>query len=92
MTARRLWAVPLVVLAAIQLYANAASMAPVLLALVQKGAAAGTALAFMMAVTGVSLPETILLRRVLKPQLIAVFIGTVTIAIILTGYLFNTIF
>jgi uncharacterized membrane protein YraQ (UPF0718 family) len=86
------WAVPLVVLAAIPLYANAASMAPVLLALVQKGAALGTALAFMMAVTGVSFPETILLRRVLKPQLIAVFIGTVTVAIILTGYLFNAIF
>jgi uncharacterized membrane protein YraQ (UPF0718 family) len=48
-------------------------------------------LAFMMAVIGLSLPETIILRRVLKPQLIAVFIGVVALAIILTGYLFNTI-
>ncbi|MFO1371877.1 MAG: permease [Candidatus Competibacteraceae bacterium] len=85
------WAVPLVVLAALPLYSNAAGMAPILLALVEKGAALGTALAFMMAVVGVSLPETILLRRVLKPQLIALFIGIVTVAIIITGYLFNLI-
>jgi uncharacterized membrane protein YraQ (UPF0718 family) len=85
------WAVPLVVLMALPLYSNAAGMAPILLALVEKGAALGTALAFMMAVVGVSLPETILLRRVLKPQLIAIFIGIVTVAIIITGYLFNLI-
>jgi uncharacterized membrane protein YraQ (UPF0718 family) len=85
------WSVPLVVLAALPLYANAAGMAPVLQALVEKGAALGTALAFMMAVVGVSLPETILLRRVLKPQLIAVFVGVVTVAIIVTGYLFNAV-
>ncbi len=85
------WSVPLVVLAALPLYSNAAAMAPVLQALVEKGAALGTALAFMMAVVGVSLPETILLRRVLKPQLIAVFVGLVTLAIIVTGYLFNAI-
>ena len=85
------WSVPLVVLAALPLYSNAAGMAPVLQALVEKGAALGTALAFMMAVVGVSLPETILLRRVLKPQLIAVFIGVVTVAIIVTGYLFNVV-
>lgn len=85
------WSVPLVVLAALPLYSNAAAMAPVLQALVEKGAALGTALAFMMAVVGVSLPETILLRRVLKPQLIGVFVGVVTLAIIVTGYLFNAI-
>ncbi len=85
------WSVPLVVLAALPLYSNAAGMAPVLQALVEKGAALGTALAFMMAVVGVSLPETILLRRVLKPRLIAVFVGVVTVAIIVTGYLFNAI-
>jgi uncharacterized membrane protein YraQ (UPF0718 family) len=85
------WSVPVVVLAALPLYSNAAGMAPVLQALVEKGAALGTALAFMMAVVGVSLPETILLRRVLKPQLIAVFIGVVTVAIIVTGYLFNLV-
>jgi uncharacterized protein len=85
------WSVPLVVLAALPLYSNAAGMAPVLQALVEKGAALGTALAFMMAVVGVSLPETILLRRVLRPQLIGAFVGVVTLAIILTGYLFNAI-
>ena len=85
------WSVPLVVLAALPLYSNAAGMAPVLQALVEKGAALGTALAFMMAVVGVSLPETILLRRVLKPQLIAIFVGVVTVAIVLTGYLFNAL-
>jgi uncharacterized membrane protein YraQ (UPF0718 family) len=85
------WSVPLVVLAALPLYSNAAGMAPVLQALVEKGAALGTALAFMMAVVGVSLPETILLRRVLKPPLIAVFVGVVTVAIMVTGYLFNAV-
>ena len=85
------WSVLLVVLIALPLYSNAAGMAPVLLSLVEKGAALGTALAFMMAVVGVSLPETILLRRVLKPQLIAVFIGIVTLGIIITGYLFNMV-
>jgi uncharacterized protein len=85
------WSVPLVVLVALPLYSNAAGMAPILLALVEKGAALGTALAFMMAVVGVSLPETILLRRVLKPQLIALFIGIVTVAIMITGYLFNLV-
>ena len=85
------WSVLLVVLVALPLYSNAAGMAPVLLSLVEKGAALGTALAFMMAVVGVSLPETILLRRVLKPQLIAVFIGIVTLGIIVTGYLFNMV-
>ena len=85
------WAVPLVVLVALPLYSNAAGMAPIMLALVEKGAALGTALAFMMAVVGVSLPETILLRRVLKPKLIAIFIGVVTTAIIITGYLFNLV-
>ncbi len=83
--------VPLVVLIALPLYSNAAGMLPVMSALIEKGAAMGTALAFMMAVVGVSLPETILLRRVLKPQLIALFIGIVTIAIIITGYLFNLV-
>jgi uncharacterized protein len=85
------WSVPLVVLAAVPLYSNAAAMAPILLVLVEKGAALGTALAFMMAVVGVSLPETILLRRVLKPQLLAIFIGTVALAIIITGYVFNLV-
>ena len=55
-------------------------------------AALGTVLAFMMAVVGLSLPEMVILRRVLKPQLIAVFVGVVAFAIIITGYLFNLVF
>jgi uncharacterized membrane protein YraQ (UPF0718 family) len=85
------WSVPVVVLAAVPLYSNAAAMAPVLQALVEKGAALGTALAFMMAVVGLSLPEMILLRRVLKPPLLATFVGVVALAIIATGYAFNAI-
>jgi uncharacterized protein len=85
------WSVPLVVLIALPLYSNAAGMLPVMAALIEKGAAMGTALAFMMAVVGVSLPETILLRRILKPQLIVLFIGIVTVSIIITGYLFNAV-
>ncbi len=85
------WSIPLVVLIALPLYSNAAGMFPIMVALIEKGAALGTALAFMMAVVGVSLPETILLRRVLKPKLIALFIGIVTVSIIITGYLFNLV-
>ncbi len=58
-------------------------------ALREKGASLGTVLAFMMSVVGLSLPETIILRRVLKPQFIVVFIGVVAVAIVITGYLFN---
>ena len=58
----------------------------------EKGAALGTVLAFMMAVVGLSLPEVIILRRVLKLPLIAVFVGVVALAIVLTGYLFNWLF
>jgi hypothetical protein len=75
----------------VPLYSNAAGIIPVVSALMEKGAALGTVLAFMMAVVGLSLPEMVILRRVLKPQLIAIFIGTVALAIILTGYLFNLV-
>jgi len=85
------WSVPAAVLIGVPLYSNAVGVMPVVSALVEKGAALGTALAFMMAVVGLSLPELIILRRVLKPQLIAVFVGTVAIAIVLTGYLFNLV-
>jgi uncharacterized protein len=85
------WSVPAAVLLGIPLYSNAAGVIPIVSALMEKGASLGTVLAFMMAVVGLSLPETIILRRVLKPQLIAVFVGTVAIAIIITGYLFNLI-
>jgi uncharacterized membrane protein YraQ (UPF0718 family) len=85
------WAVPLAVLIGIPIYSNAAGVAPVVQALLAKGAALGTVLAFMMAVIGLSLPETILLRKVLKRRLIAVFIAVVATGILLVGYLFNAI-
>ena len=85
------WSVPVAVLIGVPLYSNAAGIIPIVSALIEKGASLGTALAFMMAVVGLSLPETIILRRVLKPQLIAIFVGVVAVAIILTGYLFNLI-
>ncbi len=85
------WSVPAAVLLGIPLYSNAAGIIPIVSALMEKGASLGTVLAFMMSVVGLSLPETIILRRVLKPQLIAVFVGTVAIAIIITGYIFNLV-
>lgn len=85
------WSVPIAVLVGVPLYSNAAGIIPIVSALIEKGASLGTALAFMMAVVGLSLPEVIILRRVLKPQLIGVFVGIVALAIILTGYLFNLI-
>jgi len=85
------WSVPAAVLLGIPLYSNAAGVIPIVSALMEKGASLGTVLAFMMSVVGLSLPETIILRRVLKPQLIAVFVGTVALAIIITGYLFNLV-
>lgn len=85
------WSVPAAVLLGIPLYSNAAGVIPIVSSLMEKGASLGTVLAFMMSVVGLSLPETIILRRVLKPQLIAVFLGTVAVAIIITGYIFNLI-
>ncbi|MBK6791081.1 MAG: permease [Anaerolineales bacterium] len=85
------WSVPVSVLIGIPLYSNPAGIIPIVSALLDKGASLGTALAFMMSVIGLSLPEVIILRRVLKPQLITIFIGVVAAAIILTGYLFNLV-
>jgi hypothetical protein len=85
------WSVPAVVLIAVPIYSNAAGIIPVVEALLGKGAALGTVLAFMMAVTAISAPETILLRRVLSTRLIAVFIGVVTVGILAVGYLFNAL-
>jgi hypothetical protein len=85
------WSVPAAVLVGIPLYSNAAGIIPTVSALLAKGASLGTVLAFMMSVVGLSLPEAIILRRVLKPQLIAIFIGVIGVAIILTGYLFNLV-
>ncbi len=86
------WSVPVAVLIGIPMYSNAAGIIPVVHALLGKGAALGTVLAFMMAVIGLSLPETIILRRVLKPTLIAVFVGVVGTGIVAVGYLFNVLF
>lgn len=85
------WSVPVAVLIGIPLYSNAAGMIPIVSALIEKGASLGTALAFMMAVVGLSLPEAIILRRVLKPQLLITFFAVIAIAIMLIGYLFNWI-
>lgn len=86
------WAVPLAVVIGIPMYSNAAGIIPVVQALLAKGAALGTVLAFMMAVIGLSLPETIILRKVLRSPLIAVFVGVVGTGILIVGYLFNAIF
>lgn len=86
------WSVPLAVLIGVPMYSNAAGMIPIVQALVGKGAALGTALAFMMAVIGLSLPETVILRKVLKMRLIATFVGIVATGILFVGYLFNMVF
>ena len=83
------WTVPAAVLLGIPLYANAAGILPVVGALVEKGAAIGTVLAFMMAVVALSLPEVLILKRVIKLPLIIAFVAIVGFAIIFTGYLFN---
>ncbi|MCE5194467.1 MAG: permease [Nitrospiraceae bacterium] len=86
-----LFAVPLAVIIGVPLYSNAAGIIPIVSALISKGLAVGTVLAFMMAVTALSLPEMIILRKVIKLPLLAVFVGIMTITIILVGYLFNAI-
>jgi uncharacterized protein len=85
------FAVIIAVLIGIPLYSNAAGIIPLVSEFTRAGVALGTSLAFMMAVTGLSLPEMILLRRVLKPRLLAVFVAIVGIGILFTGYLFNLI-
>lgn len=86
------WAVPAAVVLGVPMYSNAAGMIPVVQALIGKGAALGTVLAFMMAVIALSAPEMIILRKVLKPRLIAVFAGVVAVGILLVGYVFNAVF
>ena len=85
------FAVPIAVLLGVPLYANAAGVIPIVYALMEKGLSMGTVLAFMMAVTALSLPEMIILRKVLKLPLLAVFAGIMTVTIIAVGYLFNAI-
>ena len=85
------WAVPLAVVMGVPMYSNAAGIIPIVQALLGKGAALGTVLAFMMAVIGLSLPEAVILRKVLKLRLIIVFFGVVALGILTVGYLFNWI-
>jgi len=85
------WSVPVAVVLGAPLYSNAAGIIPVVQALLEKGAALGTVLAFMMSIIGISFPECVILRKVLKPRLIAVFIGVVTVGIIIVGFIFNAI-
>ena len=85
------WSVPLAVLFGIPMYANAAGIIPIVEALLEKGAALGTVLAFMMAVIALSLPETIILKKVLKWPLIFTFLGVVGAGIMFVGFLFNAV-
>lgn len=86
------WSVPAVVLIGVPMYSNAAGIVPVVQALLAKGAALGTVLAFMMSVIALSLPEMIILRKVLTVRLIAVFVGVVASGILAVGFLFNALF
>ncbi|MDR7152869.1 uncharacterized membrane protein YraQ (UPF0718 family) [Hydrogenophaga palleronii] len=85
------WSVPMAVVMGVPMYANTAGILPVIEALTAKGAAMGTALAFMMSVVALSLPEMIILRKVLKLRLIATFVGIVSIGILAVGFIFNAI-
>ncbi|WP_263772866.1 permease [Propionivibrio soli] len=86
------WAVPAAVLLGVPMYSNAAGIIPIVQALLGKGAALGTVLAFMMAVIALSAPELIILRKALRPALIATFVGVVASGIMLVGYVFNAVF
>jgi uncharacterized protein len=85
------WSVPAAVVLGIPMYSNAAGIIPIVQALLEKGAALGTVLAFMMAVIALSLPETIILRKVLKWPLILTFLGVVAVGIMFVGFLFNAV-
>ncbi len=91
MGAQAWWSVPLAVLIGIPMYSNAAGIIPVVQTLLEKGAALGTVLAFMMSVIALSFPEMVILRKVLKVRLIATFAGVVGTGILLVGYLFNLV-
>jgi len=85
------WAVPLAVVIGVPMYTNAAGVIPVVQALLAKGAALGTVLAFMMSVIALSFPEMVILRKVLKIRLIATFVGVVSVGILIVGYVFNAV-
>lgn len=86
-----LFAVPIATILAVPMYSNASGILPVVQVLVAKGIPLGTAIAFMMGVVGLSLPEAMLLKKVMTLKLIAIFFGVVTLCIIISGYLFNII-
>ncbi len=85
------WSVPAAVAVGVPMYSNAAGIVPVVQALLGKGAALGTTLAFMMSVIALSLPEMLILRKVLRPRLLGAFAGVVALGILLVGYLFNAV-
>jgi uncharacterized membrane protein YraQ (UPF0718 family) len=91
MSKDNLFAVPVSTILAVPMYSNASGILPVVQVLVAKGIPLGTAIAFMMGVVGLSLPEAMLLKKVMTWKLISVFFGTVTVCIIISGYLFNLI-
>ncbi len=91
LSADNFWAVPLSVILAVPLYSSASGIIPVVQVLVAKGIPLGTAIAFMMGVVGLSFPEAMLLKKVMKMKLILTFFGVVTLCIIFSGYLFNVI-
>ncbi len=86
------WSVPIAVLIGVPLYSNAAGIIPIVQALLEKGASLGTSLAFMMSVIGLSLPEMIILKKVLKVPMIVIFMGIVAAGIMIVGFLFNLIY
>ena len=85
------WSVPVAVLIGVPMYSNAAGIIPIVEALLAKGAALGTVLAFMMSVIALSLPEMVILRKVLKMRLIATFVAVVASGILVVGYVFNAV-
>lgn len=92
MSKENIWAVPLATILAIPMYSNASGILPIVQVLVAKGIPIGTAMAFMMGVVGLSLPEAMLLKKVMTFKLIAIFFAVVAVCIIISGYLFNMIF
>jgi len=83
------WTVPLAVIVAVPIYANAAGIVPVIQVFVSKGVLLGTAIAFMMATVGLSIPEATLLKKVMSMKLIGIYFGVVTLFIIISGFIFN---
>lgn len=90
-SAKNWWGVPLAVVFAVPMYANAAGIVPIIEVFVAKGIPLGTAIAFMMAIIGLSIPEATMLKKVMTWQLIGIFFGVITLLIIISGYLFNWI-